>query len=100
MVTREDVNEIQLAKAAIRAGVEILLLEAGAGYPEIEEFIVAGAFGSYLDIGNSVRIGMFPPLPVSHFKQVGNAAGAGAANADVSRPASDRGGEGAPGCLC
>ena len=78
VVTREDVNEIQLAKAAIRAGVEILLLEAGAGYPEIEEFIVAGAFGSYLDIGNSVRIGLFPPLPVSHFKQVGNAAGAGA----------------------
>jgi uncharacterized 2Fe-2S/4Fe-4S cluster protein (DUF4445 family) len=78
VVTRADVNEVQLAKAAIRAGVEVLLLEAEAGYAEIKDFIVAGAFGSYLDIGNSIRIGMFPPLPVSRFRQVGNAAGEGA----------------------
>ncbi len=78
VVTRKDINEIQLAKAAIRVGVDILLHEAGAGYEEIEEFIVAGAFGTYLDIASTVRTGMFPSLPLERFKQVGNAAGAGA----------------------
>jgi uncharacterized 2Fe-2S/4Fe-4S cluster protein (DUF4445 family) len=78
VVTRKDINEIQLAKAAIRVGVDILLHEAGAGYEEIEEFIVAGAFGTYLDITSTVRTGMFPALPLERFKQVGNAAGAGA----------------------
>ncbi len=62
VVTRKDINEIQLAKAAIRVGVDILLHEAGASYEEIEEFIVAGAFGTYLDIASTVRTGMFPAL--------------------------------------
>ena len=78
VVTRKDINEIQLAKAAIRVGVDILLHEAAAGYEEIEEFIVAGAFGTYLDVASTVRTGMFPALPLERFKQVGNAAGAGA----------------------
>jgi uncharacterized 2Fe-2S/4Fe-4S cluster protein (DUF4445 family) len=78
VITRRDINEIQLAKAAIRTGVDVLLREAGAAYGQIDEFIVAGAFGTYLDVENSVRIGMFPPLPLDRFRQVGNAAGAGA----------------------
>ena len=84
VVTRKDINEIQLAKAAIRVGVDILLHEAGTSYDEIEEFIVAGAFGTYLDIASTVRTGMFPPLPLERFKQVGNAAGAGARQMLVS----------------
>jgi uncharacterized 2Fe-2S/4Fe-4S cluster protein (DUF4445 family) len=84
VVTRKDINEIQLAKAAIRVGVDILLHEAGASYEDIEEFIVAGAFGAYLDIASTVRTGMFPPLPLALFKQVGNAAGAGARQMLVS----------------
>jgi uncharacterized 2Fe-2S/4Fe-4S cluster protein (DUF4445 family) len=78
IVSRKDVNEIQLAKAAIRVGVDVLLHEANIRYDEIEDFIVAGAFGTYLDIASTVRTGMFPPLPLERFKQVGNAAGAGA----------------------
>ncbi len=73
-----------MAKAAIRVGVDILLHEAEAGYEEIEEFIVAGAFGTYLDIASTVRTGMFPSLPLERFKQVGNAAGAGARQMLVS----------------
>ncbi len=84
VVTRKDINEIQLAKAAIRVGVDILLHEAGAKTEEIEEFIVAGAFGTYLDIASTVRTGMFPPLPLDRFKQVGNAAGGGARQMLVS----------------
>ena len=78
VVTRSDVNTIQLAKGAIRAGVEVLLKDAGKTAADIQEFIVAGAFGTYLDLGSAVRIGMFPDLPIDRFRQVGNAAGTGA----------------------
>lgn len=77
-VTRRDVNEIQLAKGAIRAGLEVLLAEAGIRAESIELFVVAGAFGTYLDLDSACRIGMFPDLPRERFRQVGNAAGTGA----------------------
>ncbi len=77
-VDRPDVNEIQLAKAAIRSGVEILIRTAGIDIDDIAKFLVAGAFGTYLDIGNAVSIGMFPRITMEKFQQVGNAAGSGA----------------------
>ncbi len=78
IINRKDVNEIQLAKGAIRAGIEVLLKEAKLSHGEIEEIIVAGAFGTYLDIRSAIGIGMFPDLPHDRFRQVGNAAGIGA----------------------
>ncbi len=84
-VSRQDVNEIQLAKGAIRAGIEILLKEAGIEDKDIQSFIVAGAFGTYLDLESATRIGMFPDLPRQRFKQVGNAAGDGARRLLVSK---------------
>lgn len=84
LVTRKDVNEIQLAKAAIRAGIEILLIEAGLTAQSIDHFIVAGAFGTYLYLPNAVRIGMFPDLPHERYHQVGNAAGIGACQMLIS----------------
>lgn len=86
VVTRADVNEVQLAKAAIRAGIEVLLAEAGVRAEELEEVIVAGAFGTYLDLRSALAIGMFPPLPLGRFRQVGNAAGAGARRLLLSVP--------------
>jgi uncharacterized 2Fe-2S/4Fe-4S cluster protein (DUF4445 family) len=84
LVTRNDVNEIQLAKGAIRAGVDVLLLEGGLTYQDIDAFIVAGAFGTYLDLQSAIKLGMFPPLPLNRFQQVGNAAGTGARQMLVS----------------
>lgn len=84
-VTRKDINEIQLAKGAIRAGIDVLLEDAGLPADSIDEFIVAGAFGTYLDISSAIKIGMFPSLPLSRFQQVGNAAGAGAVQMLVSK---------------
>jgi uncharacterized 2Fe-2S/4Fe-4S cluster protein (DUF4445 family) len=78
VITRRDVNEIQLAKGAIRAGVEVLLETAGIPAETIDEFIIAGAFGTYINIPSAIQIGMFPALPINRFRQVGNAAGAGA----------------------
>lgn len=76
--SRWDVNEIQLAKGAIRAGVNILLRHAGFQEEDIDEVIIAGAFGTYLDVQSGIDIGMFPHIDHSRFKQVGNAAGTGA----------------------
>ncbi len=78
VITRKDVNEIQLAKGAIRAGINILLMEAGIKPDDIDEFVVAGAFGTYIDIESAIQVGMFPPIPAGRFRQVGNAAGIGA----------------------
>lgn len=77
-VNRKDVNEIQLAKAAIQAGWVVLLENAGLKIDQIDLFIIAGAFGSYINIGSAITIGMLPDLPISKFRQVGNAAGMGA----------------------
>lgn len=78
VLTRRDINEIQLAKSAIRSGIDILLESAAIPAAEIEQIFVAGAFGTYLNLESAIRIGMFPPLPLQRFTQVGNAAGAGA----------------------
>jgi len=78
VLSRKDVSEIQLAKGAMRAGIEILLEHTGLTADDIEEFIIAGAFGTYIDVRSAVAIGMFPPLPLERFRQVGNAAGIGA----------------------
>jgi uncharacterized 2Fe-2S/4Fe-4S cluster protein (DUF4445 family) len=77
-ISRADINEIQLAKGAIRAGIEVLLERAGIPATEIQSFIVAGAFGTYLNLESAITIGMFPNLPRERFAQVGNAAGSGA----------------------
>jgi uncharacterized 2Fe-2S/4Fe-4S cluster protein (DUF4445 family) len=75
--TQDDVRAVQLAKAAIRTGVDLLLAEAGLKETDIERFIIAGAFGAYIDVRSGVTIGLFPDLPTERFEQVGNAAGIG-----------------------
>ena len=78
VLSRRDVSEIQLAKGAMRAGTEVLMLEAGITIDDLDRIVIAGAFGSYIDVRNALRVGMFPPLPPDRFEQVGNAAGVGA----------------------
>jgi uncharacterized 2Fe-2S/4Fe-4S cluster protein (DUF4445 family) len=85
VIKRKDVSEIQLAKGAIRAGIEVLLDEAGIEADQVERVVVAGAFGTYLDVKSARAIGMFPVLPLDRFDQVGNAAGIGAKLALLSR---------------
>jgi uncharacterized 2Fe-2S/4Fe-4S cluster protein (DUF4445 family) len=85
VITRGDVHEIQLAKGAIRAGIEILIREAGLTPADVQLWVIAGAFGTYLDLKSAVRIGMFPDQPLERFRQVGNAAGVGAKQMLLSR---------------
>ncbi|MBE0687135.1 MAG: DUF4445 domain-containing protein [Anaerolineaceae bacterium] len=77
-ITRKDVNEVQLAKGAIRSGIEILCQKAGIEPDQIDHLLIAGAFGNYLDLGSAIEIGMFPDVPLERYTQIGNAAGAGA----------------------
>lgn len=84
-VTQDDIREIQLAKAAIQTGIQVLIAASGLSLAAIDKVIIAGAFGSYIDVANAVAIGMLPALPLDRFSQVGNAAGIGAKLALLSR---------------
>ncbi len=77
-ITQRDVRELQLAKAAIRAGIQALLEASHCSEDEIKQVIIAGAFGTYIDVASAVAIGMLPSLPLDRFRQAGNAAGTGA----------------------
>jgi len=83
-ITQHDVRELQLAKAAIRTGIQVLLETSGCAEDDIKQVIIAGAFGTYIDISSAVAIGMLPALPLNRFRQVGNAAGMGAKLALIS----------------
>jgi len=77
-ITQRDVRELQLAKAAIRSGIQALLEAIGVTEKEIKQVIIAGAFGTYINVASAIEIGMLPSLPLARFLQAGNAAGMGA----------------------
>ncbi|MBI2992809.1 MAG: DUF4445 domain-containing protein [Gammaproteobacteria bacterium] len=84
--TQDDVRAVQLAKASIRSGITILLEDAGLREEQLDQVIIAGAFGNYLNLASAVAIGLLPPLPIDRFAQIGNAAAIGAKLALVSCP--------------
>lgn len=77
-LTQKDVREVQLAKAAIRAGIELMVRQLGVDLTDIETVYLAGAFGSYLDPKSACMIGMIPPCLFDRIQGIGNAAGEGA----------------------
>ena len=85
IVTQKDIREIQLAKAAIHTGCSILMRKRGVSTSLIDKIFVAGAFGNYLNIENSIIIGLLPDVPPSKVKFVGNAAGSGAIMSLISK---------------
>ncbi|MCX5994317.1 MAG: ASKHA domain-containing protein [Chloroflexi bacterium] len=82
VITQGDIRELQLAKAAIRTGIDVLLKSADIAAPDVKRIIIAGTFGNYIDIKSAIRVGMLPDLPARRFSQVGNAAGAGTEDFD------------------
>ncbi len=83
-LSRRDVSAIQLAKGAIRAGIELLMDAAGVSAQDLDAVILAGAFGTYLSVDSILEIGLLPPVPAARVRQVGNAAAVGARLALVS----------------
>lgn len=75
---QKDIRALQLAKAAIAAGIQTLLETSGTTCDEIETFYLAGGFGSHLDLTNAAAIGLIPEALVRKTKVIGNAALAGA----------------------
>jgi len=84
VITQKDIRELQLAKAAIRTGIQLLLEANDFTERQLGQVVIAGSFGSYIDIASAVTVGLLPPLPLSCFRQVGNAAGMGAKMALIS----------------
>ena len=78
VLTQKDVREVQLAKGAIRAGIELMCEHLGETVENIDAVYLAGAFGNYLDPAAACRIGMIPPCLQSKIRPIGNAAGEGA----------------------
>ncbi|MDO8390059.1 MAG: ASKHA domain-containing protein [Actinomycetota bacterium] len=86
-ITQNDVRAIQLAKAALRAGIELLYRHAGVsphGSNTVHDIRLAGAFGSHIDPVYALVLGLVPDCPVEQVRSVGNAAGAGAVRALLS----------------
>jgi len=82
-ITQNDVRAIQLAKAALRAGIDLLVEHAGS--PVVGDIRLAGAFGAHIDPVNAMVLGLVPDAPIGGVRSVGNAAGVGAVQALLSR---------------
>jgi uncharacterized 2Fe-2S/4Fe-4S cluster protein (DUF4445 family) len=82
-ITQNDVRAIQLAKAALRAGVQLLMDHLGVDH--VDRIRLAGAFGSHIDVKYAMILGMIPDCDLSQVSSAGNAAGAGARIALLDR---------------
>lgn len=78
LLTQKDIRQFQLANAAIRAGITLLLKNAGLREHQLDQILLAGAFGNYIQKNNAVRAGLLPSIGLEKIHVVGNAAGSGA----------------------
>ena len=85
-ITQKDIRAIQLAKAAIYTGCEILVRNYGTPREDIEEICLAGAFGNYIDIEHAQSIGLIPKYGEVPVRSMGNGAGLGVQRYLVSQP--------------
>ncbi|MGE5674314.1 MAG: ASKHA domain-containing protein, partial [Mycobacterium leprae] len=89
-LTQKDIRSLQLAKGAIRSGIDLLLHVAGIEPAQVEAIRLAGAFGNYLRPESALAIGLLPPVPPERVVPVGNSAAAGAKLALLSAAARER----------
>ncbi len=77
-LTQTDVDTLIKSKAAVCAGIAVLIKKAGLSIRDIDDFYIAGAFGYYIDMDSAFTIGLFPEMPEADVHQIGNGALAGA----------------------
>jgi len=82
-ITQKDVQNVQLAKGALYAGAKVMMKRLGI--TKLDQVILAGAFGSYIDREKAMVLGMFPDCDLRNVYSVGNAAGDGARIALLNR---------------
>ena len=85
LVTQNDVRQIQLAKAALYAGIKLLMDEMGV--TTVDRIRLAGAFGSHISVSHAMVLGLIPDCDLEQVTSAGNAAGAGARMALLDRNA-------------
>ncbi len=78
-LTQWDIRELQKAKGAIRAAVEILMAQLGLTAEDLGKIILTGSFGGQVDVDTALALGMIPPVPRSRVLPIANGAGLGAA---------------------
>ena len=84
-LTQKDVREVQLAAAAVKTGMRLLLASAGLGAADLDGLVVAGAFGNEINIANAAAIGLVPRIDRAKIQFVGNSSLAGARALLLSR---------------
>jgi uncharacterized 2Fe-2S/4Fe-4S cluster protein (DUF4445 family) len=77
-ISQRDIRQFQLAKAAVRAGIKILQQKLGISDGDIEQILLAGAFGNYLRPKSALRTGLLPNIEAEKIIFIGNAALSGA----------------------
>jgi uncharacterized 2Fe-2S/4Fe-4S cluster protein (DUF4445 family) len=85
VITQNDVRQIQLAKAALYAGIRLLMDEMGV--TSVDKIRLAGAFGSHISVSHAMVLGLIPDCDLDHVTSAGNAAGVGARIALLDRKA-------------
>ena len=88
--TQQDIREIQLAKSAVRAGLETLLLRYGVTYDDIEKVFLAGGFGYRIDLEKTIGIGLIPEELRDKIEAVGNSSLGGAGKFLMEADAQER----------
>ncbi len=78
VITEPDIDNIIRTKGAIYAGFSYLLKTTGLSFGDVDQFLIAGGFGNYLDIEKGIILGLFPEIPVNKFKYLGNTSITGA----------------------
>ncbi len=78
VLTEDDIGNLIKSKGAILAAMKVLVESVGLSFADIEELFVAGGFGNFLDIENSILIGLLPDIPKERIKFIGNSSLAGA----------------------
>ncbi len=88
--TQKDIREIQLAKAAVRAGIEILIRRFGISYEELDTVYLAGGFGYKINIQKAIAIGLLPNKLQGKIRAIGNSSLSGAIEYLVGEAAHNR----------
>jgi len=85
VITAVDIDNLMRAKAAIYAGFSVLARSVGLDLSDVEQVLIGGAFGQYINVEKAIQIGMLPDLPYDRFRFMGNTSVRGAYMALLSR---------------
>ncbi len=85
VITKVDIDNLLRAKAAIYAGYTVLCQSVGVDLADVEQMLIGGAFGQYINIEKAVQIGLLPDLPWDRFQFLGNTSARGATLALLNR---------------